>query len=191
MVYLWRPLCCCKAACPNIAPSPPENESVVNFSPLCGPAEKGTQIALLSRPRQEAIICALLNLLFFFIQSAHPFPLPKSIAEPNEVLWNSVLSYGNAHVSTGSPVDCTSSFIQCFHSPVTGHSTVKHDNEETFANTFPSQQIEVAKCTSEPNLSHTAPSLLTLNQDSDWIEYQMQRNTWTWTIALVLLATII
>lgn len=49
-----------------------ENESVGNFSPLCGPAEKGTQIALLSRPRQEAIICALLNLLFFFIQSVLP-----------------------------------------------------------------------------------------------------------------------
>lgn len=33
---------------------------------------EGTQIALLSRPRQEAIICALLNLLFFFIQSVLP-----------------------------------------------------------------------------------------------------------------------
>ncbi len=62
----------------NLSKHSSQSSGEWNFSPLCGPAEKGTQIALLSRPRQEAIICALLNLLFFFIQSA-PSSTPKAL----------------------------------------------------------------------------------------------------------------
>lgn len=146
MVYLWRPLCRCKAVCPNIAPSPQENESVVNFSPLCGPAEKGTQIALLSRPRQEAIICALLNLLFFLIQSALPSArkaLQSQMRSCEFHCSHMEMRMCPVEVQSTAQVLLFSVLPRPSDRPFRNKPT---DNEETFANAFPRQQIEAAKC---------------------------------------------
>lgn len=175
MVYLWT--------CPNIAPSPQENESVVNFSPLCSPAEKGTQIALLSRPRQEAIICALLNLLFFFIQSAPP-STPKALQSQMRSC-ECHCSHMEMHmcpleVQSTAQVLLFSAFPRPSDQPFRNKPT---NNEDTFANT--------ADSSGQMSESSLSPNRLSLNQDSSRIEYQMQWDTWTWTIDLVLLASII
>ncbi len=167
----------------NLSKHSSQSSGEWNVSPLCGPAEKGTQIALLSRPRQEAIICALLNLLFFFIQSA-PSSTPKALQSQMRSC-ECHCSHMEMHmcpleVQSTAQVLLFSAFPRPSGQPFRNKPT---DNEDTLPTR---RQIAVVKCQSS-----LSPNRLSLNQDSSRIEYQMQWDTWTWTIALVLLASII
>ncbi len=139
-----------------------------------------TQIALLSRPRQEAIICALLNLLFFSFNQ--PSPPPEKHWRAKWGLVNFTALIWKCACVHWKSSQLHKSFIQCVSTAQ--WPAIQTNNEETFANAFPRRQIAAAKCQSPVLVQRPSESLLSLNQDSSRIEYQMQWDTWTWTIAL-------